>query len=153
MKFEFHLGERQLEPPERLSRRPRREDAVRAAADAAVYPKAKLIVRGHCSPAQFMPQRWRYASIGRKAIRRAAAGTVPARDLTYHGGQRIDRDALRSNGVTREPGHGWKPGGDHERGTTREWPVTGPGPPVSAARERGHPGEWRRRRVEPRERQ
>jgi hypothetical protein len=28
--------------------------------------------------------------------------------------KRIDRDALRSNGVTREPGHGWKPGGDHD---------------------------------------
>jgi hypothetical protein len=42
-------------------------------------------------------------------------------------GKHIDRDALRSNDVTREPGHGWKPGGDHERGTTRERPVNRPG--------------------------
>jgi len=26
------------------------------------------------------------------------------------GTKRIDRDELRSNGRTREPGHGWKPG-------------------------------------------
>ena len=76
------------------------------------------------------PSGWRNASIGRKALRLERPrppGLCLFAILTYHGRQHIDRDALRSNGVTREPGHGWKPGDDYERGTTRERPVNRPG--------------------------